>query len=86
MRTLYRHWLGVLDEETRSRWLDESRRKIAPWHTEPVELHPFAMQAAIDLIWIPPDNEQQAARDAAGAGKRVKTNGIRRVITGSPIR
>jgi hypothetical protein len=94
--TLYR--IGVLDERARSRWLAESWRKLAPWHPEPVQVEPWQLALpADDLIWIPPDNEQQAAEDAAAAAidaaeeaihaaewEMVKQ--IRRVLTGSPER
>jgi hypothetical protein len=78
--------VGILDLEERGSWQQASWRKKAPWRSEPFLPPAGAIGFAIH---VPPENDEQAAQDAARAAEfaaRPKATTIERLIFGGPQR
>ena len=79
------HAVGVLDAAADASWQARLLRAQAPWLDQP----PHAAARGPQAVFVPPENEQQAAEDAARAAAwaaRPKAREVRRVIVGSPVR
>ncbi len=80
------HEVGALDDEASSRWQVELLRAQAPWLEEPVAPPD---NVGVFAVWVPPENEREAAEDAARAAEweaRPEASRVVRVMTGSPER
>ena len=79
------HAVGVLDADEEASWRARLLRAQAPWLGQT----PPAPTGAAQAVFVPPENEQQAAEDAAHAAawaNRPRAREVYRVIVGSPER
>jgi hypothetical protein len=79
------HAVGVLDPAAEAAWRTRLLRAQAPW----LDQRSPAPAGAADAIFVPPENEQQAAEDAARAAAwaaRPKAREVHRVVVGLPLR
>lgn len=80
------HAVGLLDGASYASWRAQLLAAQAPWLDEPAAA---AANATVYAVAVPPENEQEAAQDAARAATwaaRPKASAIRRVIAGSAER